>query len=611
LYIRSLDERKNKMTMISLDKLRKRSGLLIVGIGIAMGAFLLGDLMSSGTSLFNGTQGVLGEVNDQVIDYREFETEAQNIDRIFSGSQDRNGLRDNLWADKVNEVVMGEQYSDLGISISSEELAQITFGYNSGEMSTTARQFFGVTGQDIKPAELAAVIQQIQDNDPRRWLYLENVIRKERLGQKYSSMVRQGLNASNLDADSYFAEQGTQVSGSYLFKRFDTSIEVTEAEVTSYYKANKEDYPQDASRELTVAVFEIEATQADKDALKSKLEDLLEDKVVYNKAVQANETVEGFRTTSDAASFVDRYSDSSFDPTFYAVGQLSPSIEGVLRNAELGFVYGPYEEEGSYKVARLNARRSDSIQVAIVELSIDASEETANEIYAQASELAAAKNGEELEVLAEEKNIALTTAVVQDQDRSVSGVGDDARNLVFWAYNERTELNAVKLEDQNNRIVVAMLTDISEEGTQDLEEVRFQIEMALKREKSGKALVESFNKELASASTIEELAAAMDLAPQQVSDVNFNTNAIPSGFEPNVVGAFCGVEKGQLSKPVIGNNGVYVVSAEDAKESDEATKNYTSLKQQLDVQMKSRANFEVYNALKELADIEDNRAKFY
>jgi len=597
--------------MISLDKLRKRSGLLIVGIGIAMGAFLLGDLMSSGTSLFNGTQGVLGEVNDQVIDYREFETEAQNIDRIFSGSQDRNGLRDNLWADKVNEVVMGEQYSDLGISISSEELAQITFGYNSGEMSTTARQFFGVTGQDIKPAELAAVIQQIQDNDPQRWLYLENVIRKERLGQKYSSMVRQGLNASNLDADSYFAEQGNQVSGSYLFKRFDTSIEVTEAEVTSYYKANKEDYPQDASRELTVAVFEIEATQADKDALKSKLEDLLEDKVVYNKAAQANETVEGFRTTSDAASFVDRYSDSSFDPTFYAVGQLPPSIEGVLRNADLGFVYGPYEEEGSYKVARLNARRSDSIQVAIVEFSMDASEETANEIYAQASELAAAKNGEELEVLAEEKNIALTTAVVQDQDRSVSGVGDDARNLVFWAYNERTELNAVKLEDQNNRIVVAMLTDISEEGTQDLEEVRFQIEMALKREKSGEALAEAFNKELASASTIEELAAAMDLAPQQVSDVNFNTNAIPSGFEPNVVGAFCGVEKGQLSKPVIGNNGVYVVSAEDAKELDEATKNYTSLKQQLDVQIKSRANFEVYNALKELADIEDNRAKFY
>ena len=98
--------------MISLDKLRKRSGLVIGIIGLALGAFLLGDLMSSSSSLFNSAQGVIGEVNDEVIDYREFETEAQNIDRIFSGSQDRNGLRDNLWASKVNDVIMGEQYED-------------------------------------------------------------------------------------------------------------------------------------------------------------------------------------------------------------------------------------------------------------------------------------------------------------------------------------------------------------------------------------------------------------------------------------------------------------------------------------------------------------------
>ena len=91
--------------------------------------------------------------------------------------------------------------------------------------------------------------------------------------------------------------------------------------------------------------------------------------------------------------------------------------------------------------------------------------------------------------------------------------------------------------------------------------------------------------------------------------MDFNTNAIPGGFEPNVVGAFIGVEKGQVSTPIIGNNGVYVVAVDE--ENSPAEKNYTSLKQQLDIQLKSRANFEVYNAIKELADIEDNRAKFY
>ena len=595
--------------MISLDNLRKRSGLLMGGIGVAMGAFLLGDLFSSGSSLLNGGQGVIGVVDDQVIEYREFETEAQNLDRIFNSRQDRNVLRDNLWNDKVNDVVMGKQYSELGLSISAEELAGLAFGYKSGEMSTTAKQFFGITGQDVTPAQLAGVIQQIHDNDPQRWMYFENVIRKERLGQKYLNAIRQGLSASSVDAENYYQEQGTQASGRYVFKAFDTKIEVSDAEVSSYYNAHNEEYPQNASRELSIAVFEIVPTQADKNTTKSRISDLIEDKTVFNKTSKANEVVSGFSNTSDAISFVNTYSDASFDTTFYADGQLSPAIELEMRTAELGYVFGPYEEDNSYKLAKLNARRGDSVQVAIISIAIDASEETANEIYAQASEMAVAKDMDGFETLADEKNIALTAATVLEADRSIAGLGE-ARNLVFWTYNSETAVNMVKLDDQNNRIVVMMLTAITPEGTQPLEEVKTQVESALKKEKSGKALLEEFNTTIGSATTIEEVATAMDLKTEQVNTMSFSSNAIPGGFEPNVVGAFYGIEKGQLSKPVIGNNGVYVVYADDFIAS-KAPKDLTSLKKQLDGQIKPRANFEATNALRELTDIEDNRAKFY
>tara|TARA_B100000767_G_scaffold2827_1_gene2740 strand:- start:1424 stop:3211 length:1788 start_codon:yes stop_codon:yes gene_type:complete len=595
--------------MISLDNLRKRSGLLMGGIGVAMGAFLLGDLFSSGSSLLNGGQGVIGVVDDQVIEYREFETEAQNLDRIFNSRQDRNVLRDNLWNDKVNDVVMGKQYSELGLSISAEELAGLAFGYKSGEMSTTAKQFFGITGKDITSAQLAGVIQQIHDNDPQRWMYFENVIRKERLGQKYLNAIRQGLSASSVDAENYYQEQGTQASGRYVFKAFDTKIEVSDAEVSSYYNTHKEEYPQNASRELSIAVFEIVPTQADKNTSKSRISDLIEDKTVFNKTSKANEVVSGFSNTSDAISFVNTYSDASFDTTFYADGQLSPAIELEMRTAEIGYVFGPYEEDNSYKLAKLNDRRGDSVQVAIISIAIDASEETANEIYAQASEMAVAKDMDGFETLADEKNMALTTATVLEADRSIAGLGE-ARNLVFWAYNTETAVNTVKLDDQNNRIVVMMLTAITPEGTQPLEEVKTQVEIALKKEKSGKALREEFNTTIGSATTIEEVATAMDLKTEQVNTMSFSSNAIPGGFEPNVVGAFYGIEKGQLSKPVIGNNGVYVVYADDFIAS-KAPKDLTSLKKQLDGQIKPRANFEATNALRELTDIEDNRAKFY
>ena len=595
--------------MISLDNLRKRSGLLMGGIGVAMGAFLLGDLFSSGSSLLNGGQGVIGVVDDQVIEYREFETEAQNLDRIFNSRQDRNVLRDNLWNDKVNDVVMGKQYSELGLSISAEELAGLAFGYKSGEMSTTAKQFFGITGQDVTPAQLAGVIQQIHDNDPQRWMYFENVIRKERLGQKYLNAIRQGLSASSVDAENYYQEQGTQASGRYVFKAFDTKIEVSDAEVSSYYNAHNEEYPQNASRELSIAVFEIAPTQADKNIAKSRISDLIEDKTVFNKTSKANEVVSGFSNTSDAISFVNTYSDASFDTTFYADGQLSPAIELEMRTAELGYVFGPYEEDNNYKLAKLNDRRGDSVQVAIISIAIDASEETANEIYAQASEMVVAKDMDGFETLADEKNIALTAATVLEADRSIAGLGE-ARNLVFWAYNTETAVNMVKLDDQNNRIVVMMLAAITPEGTQPLEEVKTQVEIALKKEKSGKALLEEFNTTIGSATTIEEVATAMDLKTEQVNTMSFSSNAIPGGFEPNVVGAFYGIEKGQLSKPVIGNNGVYVVYADDFIAS-KAPKDLTSLKKQLDGQIKPRANFEATNALRELTDIEDNRAKFY
>ena len=595
--------------MISLDKLRKRSGLVIAAIGFALLAFLLGDLMNSGTSLLNGAQGILGEINDEVVDYREFETEAQNIDRIFNGQQDRNGLRDNLWSDKVNEVVMGEQYKDIGLMVSPEELAGLTFGYKSAEMSSTARQFFGATAQNVSSEQLAAVIQQIHDTDPLRWMYFENIILKERLGQKYTNLVRQGLVASNIDAQVYYNDQGTQANGRYVFKPFDTNIEVSDAEIESYYRANQESYPQNESRELTLAIFEILPTDSDKEELKNQLKALIEDKEVYNKTTKNNETVEGFRNTKDVESYINTYSDASFDPTFYAEGQLSPAIESVMRNAEEGFVYGPYEEDNSYKLARLTARINDSIQVAIIEIAMDASEETANEIYAQASEMASVNDLEGFEALAEAKNVALTTATVQESDRNVSGIGE-ARNFVFWAYSENTNINTVKLDDQNNRIVVAMLTNITEEGTQNFEDVRFQVESAVKREKSAEALKEEFNTALSNTSNIDELAKIMNLAPEVASLLSFSSNTIPDGFEPNVVGAFYGTEEGQMSKPVVGNSGVYVVSTEGVKESA-APKDFTALKKQLEGQLHPRANFEVFNALKELAEIEDNRSKFY
>ena len=62
--------------MISLENIRNRSGLLLTVIGVAMLAFIMTDLLSSqggGTP----TDLVVGEINGQAIDYKEFEQKVQ------------------------------------------------------------------------------------------------------------------------------------------------------------------------------------------------------------------------------------------------------------------------------------------------------------------------------------------------------------------------------------------------------------------------------------------------------------------------------------------------------------------------------------------------------
>ncbi|MAJ98273.1 MAG: hypothetical protein CBE48_003120 [Flavobacteriales bacterium TMED288] len=594
--------------MVSLSKLRKRSGLVIGGIGIAMLAFLLGDLLNSGNSLFSGTSTTIGKVNGQVIDYRDFELKAKMLDRISNSSQDPNSLRDNLWDEKVSEIIYFEQYDKLGINISSEELAGLTFGYNSELMSPTAKQFFGTSVNDISSQELASIIKQINENDPQRWLYFESIIRKERLFNKYLNLIKSGLNTSKSDIDIHFSEQSKKITGKYIYKPFDMSIEVSESEIKSYYNENRETYKQDEQREISIAIFDIIPTESDKNMIKNRLTDLIEDKKVFN-VNNNNDIIPGFKSTKNVKLFVDKYSDKTFDSTYYAKGQLSPLIEEIMRSEKIGFVYGPYEENGSYKLARLNDIKSDSIQVAMIEMEIQPSEETSNEVYVNASEVALSKDFQSFELNAEKKNIAITSVDVKKNDKEISVLGP-SRNLVFWAFNEKTSLNSIKLDDQNSRIVVSMLTNIVDNEYKTLDDVKQEIELEVKKTKSSRKLIAEFEDSLKVYSEFEILAEKMNLSIENTSFLNFSNNSIPTGFEPKVVGAFYGVEKNLASNPVVGESGVYLIFV-DSVEINNIEKNYNSIRKQLDPQFQLRANYELNSALLDLADIDDDRSKFY
>jgi peptidyl-prolyl cis-trans isomerase D len=96
----------------------------------------------------------------------------------------------------------------------------------------------------------------------------------------------------------------------------------------------------------------------------------------------------------------------------------------------------------------------------------------------------------------------------------------------------------------------------------------------------------------------------------EANDVSFDSYSIQGvGNEPAIAGAASILSVGQVSKPLEGNNGVYVVKVTSEKAA--GPQDLASEKFKLAAGMNYRANTEAFQALKEYAKIVDKRAKFY
>ena len=113
--------------MATLQNIRNKSGLLLAVIGIAMLAFILGDLLKSTNS--GGGSNIVGEVMGEDVLIQNFQTKVdEGIENWKSQNQQKvltqstiGQIREQIWNQYVNELIMLEEYSKLGIEISDDE----------------------------------------------------------------------------------------------------------------------------------------------------------------------------------------------------------------------------------------------------------------------------------------------------------------------------------------------------------------------------------------------------------------------------------------------------------------------------------------------------------
>ncbi|HKR03685.1 MAG TPA: peptidyl-prolyl cis-trans isomerase, partial [Bacteroidia bacterium] len=126
-----------------------------------------------------------------------------------------------------------------------------------------------------------------------------------------------------------------------------------------------------------------------------------------------------------------------------------------------------------------------------------------------------------------------------------------------------------------------------------------------------KQFIEKMNTAMAGAANIDALASKLGQAALAASNVNFGAPYIQNiGMEPALVGTIFTLKQGQISKPIKGETGVYAVQVESFTEPP-ASKDFKQNQQQLVQQLGGQSTYGVFNALKEKANVVDNRGKFY
>ncbi len=707
--------------MAALQKIRNRGVFIGIIIGGALLAFIAGDALKSGGSLLTNSRNEMAEIAGESVNIRDFQNKFNHnleVSKLMSGqnsiaSDQMDKVREQVWQKMVQDIVMDREYSELGISLTSQEFWDMVSGDN---IDPTVRQLFtGEDGQFDKDNVIRTLKQlnSAPDGTPQKayWLNIEDQLISQRTLAKYNTLIAKGLYIPSAYAKNMAANGAKKVSFDYIVKSYnsisDSTITVTAEEIKAYYNDHKDLFKQDESRKIDYVPFNIEPSTDDFKYTKKWIADMKAD----------------FTAEKNVAQFLELNSDSKLNAYYFSKDEnKNAELNTFMFAGKKGDVFGPYDENDAYKLAKISDIRmmadsvkarhilirpingdikaakvkADSlkqllnkgakfaelaktnsedqgsavnggdlgwftqgrmvpefneaafsskknevkivttqfgahliqvvklskavkkIQIAVLDRKVEASQKTFQAAYAAARKFAGENQDRDAFFKAiSEQGLTRRVANLKKDTKLIPGL-ESSRELVRVAYNT-DEMETVLLNNDNSAVfefgekfVVAILSDIKLEGFAKITDVQVTIEREVRKNKKAEMLIASMGKNSMGAQSLLSVAQKENLEVKNIADVTFQSFQIPgAGIEPNVIANASYLAKGKISAPIKGNQGVYMILVNDVKEealTDEATGLF---KTRMNQNYQYRTNYQAMQVLRENANIDDKRYKFY
>lgn len=705
--------------MAILNKIRQRSLFLILIIALALFSFVLADLIKNAGS-DSSKQNRIATINGEDIDRKDFDLKVEQQVRRLGPTGTTTRAANAVWDQEVNRMVLEGQYEELGIRIGKDRLAELLKNalQNDGRFQDNDGFF-----SEAKMQEFIATLKESRNpDDYLGWVAFEESLADNEKQNIYYNLVKAGLGATLKDGEVAYRLDGNSVDIQFVQVPYatipDADIEVTKAEIQNYINEHKEEYQTDATRNIRFVKFQEKATLEDENALKESMKEFLKDELItYNRSTQINDTLPGFRVTTNLDEFLSENSDLPYVDRFKFPKDLAQVVRDTITKLDAGAVYGPYKDGRymkldrvvetkqlpdsvksrhilvAYQGGRSQATRTreeakdlaDSLltvikgnkskfadlakdfsddpgskekggeydfspygqfvpefndflfegengdldvvetqfgyhiievldqknfqktfKVATIAKEILPSDKTISDVYTQTQKFEIAAGNGDFETAANESSyIVRPVNNIGRMDETLPGEGPQ-RAIVQWAFEEDRDNGDIKRFQVNDGYIVAQVTRMIEKGLQQPEDVSVTVLPLIRNEKKAAQI-----KSKITGDTLDAIAQSQGQTVKTSGALNMNSpNIAGAGDEPKVVGVAFGLNEGDISEPIAGERGVYVIKVTKKTEAP-TLENYGTYAAQQAQKARAGVNTKVVEALKEAADIEDYRGTFY
>jgi peptidyl-prolyl cis-trans isomerase D len=712
--------------MAILENIRKRTTILILIIGLALFAFVISGVFVNGDIAGSGKVGsAVAEVNGNEISVDAFRSKMEAASRNGGGRSSMQLIND-VYEEEVKRSILDEQFEDLGIGVEQDQIIDFlkTSGYSQNPSFQNEDGVFD-------PIMFKETVLEWKNNDNQlqyqSWLQTEKAITQLAKEQTYYNLIKAGVGATLKEGEFEYKLANDKMDLKYVRIPFssipDSSITVTKSEITSYINAHQDEFKQEKSRDIQFVYFEEKPSAADEESAKAYVSGLMNDEYRYDpnkKAVEGqatNDTIVGFRNTTDVGAYVDRNSDIKFDTIYRAKSGLPALAADSLMALKVGETYGPYKDGEYFKTSKMIARKAggsvkashilvaytgaqranaevtrtkeeaearakellrdarksgadfaqmakdnsdggsapqggdlgffqrermvpafsnfafenrigaigmvetdfgfhvikvddkeDIVQVAHLAKMVEASEETMNGLFTQATkfEMGTSSDGKSFPDLAKESEYSVRPVnKIKALDENLPGLGSQ-RQVVQWAFNEETELGAIKRFNINDGYAVVQLTATYKEGLMSVEDASAQVLPKIRKERKAAQILSEYQ-----GKSMDEIASEANASVANATGLTVKSPTIPgAGNEPIVVGSAYAMNQDETSGLIEGQTGIFMITVTKKEEAPNLD-NYSTYANNLKTASAAKVNTAVYNALKEASEIEDNRATFY